>query len=212
MDSFYYVLSDGNRLSEKGSVIIDIVGKDNPCYPWLSLDIGSPGVPGKLACKGGSYTLSASGLDIWNDQDQCHFAYQQAKGDCELLARVESLENTHQWAKTGVMIREALHAGSKNAFMVLSSANGTVFQRRTEDGLNSESSHGKREVKAPYWLKIVREDNTFTGYDSADGQNWSEVGTVTIEMPAEVFIGLAATSHVNETLCQSEFSKVKVKL
>ncbi len=212
MDSFYYVLSDGNRLSENASVIIKIVGKDNPCYPWLSMDVGNPGVPGKWVCTGGGYTLSASGLDIWNENDQCHFAYQQAKGDCQVLARAESLENTHQWAKTGVMIRESMSAGSKNAFMLLSSGNGTVFQHRPEEGNSSESVHGSREAKAPYWLKLVRVGDVFTGYHSPDGKNWSEVGSVTIEMPAEVFIGLAGTSHVNETLCQSVFSGVKVNL
>ena len=39
------------------------------------------------------------------------------RGDGEIIARIQSLENTNPWAKAGVMIRESIEPGSRNVFM-----------------------------------------------------------------------------------------------
>ena len=36
---------------------------------------------------------------------------------------------------------------------------------------------------APRWLKLTRTGNTVTGYESADGADWQQVGTVTVALP-----------------------------
>jgi len=52
---------------------------------------------------------------------------------------------------------------------------------------------------APRWLRLTRAGDTITGYDSADGRHWSQVGTVTLAgLPASVPAGLfvASPEHV----------------
>src|SRR5256886_13189564 len=47
----------------------------------------------------------------------------------------------------------------------------------------------------PYWVKVVRSGNTFTGYGSPDGATWTQFGSSqTINMAQNVFAGLAVNS------------------
>jgi len=77
----------------------------------------------------GTYTMTASGADIWYQSDEFHFAYKTLSGSGSIIAKVESVSDTDDWAKAGVMIRETLNADSKHAMMVVSSASGASFQR-----------------------------------------------------------------------------------
>jgi hypothetical protein len=105
------------------------------------------------------------------------------------------------------MIRETLAAGSKQALMALTPGNGLSFQRRpTTGGLSASTAGGA--ATAPYWVKLVRNGNTFTGYKSTDGTNWTSVGSATITMGANVYVGVADTSHNNALLCTSTLDGV----
>jgi len=77
-------------------------------------------------------------VDIWDNSDQFHFAYKELSGAGTIIAKVESVENTHEWAKAGVMIRDTLDADSRHAMMVVTPAQGVSFQRRSlrRDSLN----------------------------------------------------------------------------
>src|SRR5882672_6375002 len=73
--------------------------------PWSAQDIGSPAIPGSASVNQGTFTITASGADIWGSSDQFSFIYQQVTGDVEVIARVDSVSAANAWSKTGVMIR-----------------------------------------------------------------------------------------------------------
>ena len=73
---------------------------------------------------------------------------------------------------------------------------------RVGDGMASN-------ISPPNWVKLNRTGNVFTGYYSADGNTWTQVGSQTIAMPATIYAGLAATSHNNASLTTAKFSNVK---
>ena len=210
LDSFHYVISDGFHSSDQASVIIEVKDKSNPCYPFLSADIGNPAVSGGLSCNNGQYIIKASGNDIWNNSDNFHYAYQKITGDCEIISRVTSLEDSHEWAKGGIMIRESLSGHSKNAFMYVSSGNGTSFQWRPNTGSSTQSMNQEDGVKAPYWIRLVRNGDEFTGYKSADGSQWVKIGNASVSMPGQVYIGLAVTSHSDGEVCKASFRHIQV--
>src|SRR5207248_68837 len=60
----------------------------------------------------------------------------------------------------------------------------------------------------PYWLRLVRVGNLFTGSASYDGQNWTTVGSATIVMSGTIYVGLASCSTTNSTLLTASFSDV----
>src|SRR5260370_37470293 len=62
-----------------------------------------------------------------------------------------------------------------------------------------------------YWLQRVRQGGSFSGYSSADGSNWTQIGSaVTISMASNVFAGLAVTSNNNSTATTATFDNVLV--
>jgi uncharacterized repeat protein (TIGR03806 family) len=174
---------------------------------WLGGDIGETFVPGYFGITNGVFTINASGGDIWSSSDAFHFVYQTLTGDGSIVARVAGIEDTDDWAKSGVMIRETLDANSAHAFMAITYNNGTSFQFRTVKGDGSDSFTGAA-VRSPYWVKLTRLGNAFSGYTSSNGTNWLLVGTVTISMTNRVYVGLAVTSHNNAELNTSTFDTV----
>ena len=108
---------------------------------WYSSDIGDVAASGSTTMNDpATFTLTASGNDIWNRDDEFHFVYQELTGDGTIIARVDSLVVTHEWAKAGVMIRETLASDSANVFTQVSGLNGSRGQiRNVERGRSSES-------------------------------------------------------------------------
>lgn len=176
---------------------------------WEDQDIGSVGAEGSAGWADNTWTVEASGEDIWGRGDEFHFVYLPLSGNGQIIARVASLENTDSWAKAGVMIRETLLPNARHAMMVVTPDNGTAFQRRTWVGGMSDHTAGS-SVQAPYWVKLIRAGTTFVGYESADGQSWTQVGSDTISMDDDVYIGLAVTSHHDGTLCTAEIDNVSI--
>ncbi|OHB81428.1 MAG: hypothetical protein A2Z38_08375 [Planctomycetes bacterium RBG_19FT_COMBO_48_8] len=92
--------------------------------------------------------------------------------------------------------------------MVVTPGSGASFQRRPGTGatsLNTDSAG----IVAPYWVKIERSiAGNCTGSISANGSTWTMVGTETIPMGSNVYIGLAVTSHNATLTCQAVFSNV----
>jgi len=176
--------------------------------PWATADIGTTGATGSASrSPSGVFTLTGAGADIWGSNDAFRYVYQTATGDCDITARVVSVQNTHNAAKGGVMIRESLNANSRQAMTNLTAVNGLEFLRRTSTG-GSTSGVSVSGLSAPYWVRLVRSGDTFTSYRSTDGVTWTTVGSVTITMSSNVYIGLLVCSHVNGTLCTATFDNV----
>jgi len=160
----------------------------------------------------GTYTVIGSGADIWAvngvEADEFHFAYKMLSGAGSMVAKVESVANTNNWAKAGVMIRETLNPDSSHAMMVVTPAQGASFQRRPGIGATSLNTDNTGIV-APYWVKIERSiSGNFTGSISANGTTWTMVGTENIPMGANVHIGLAVTAHNASAACEAVFTNV----
>ena len=157
----------------------------------------------------GTYTMTGSGTDIWNNADEFHYTYKTLTGAGSIVVRVQSVSNTNNWAKAGVMIRETLDPGSKHAMMVVTPGQGVSFQRRTatNSGSTDTTTGG---ISAPYWVKIERGvASNFSAYHSADGVSWQMQGTPeNIQMGSNIYIGLAVTSHDAARTCEAVFSNV----
>ena len=181
-------------------------------HEWVRVTgpIGTVGISGSASIDDstGFYTVNGSGADIWGNGDDFFFVDQRLVGNGQIIARVLSVENTDAWAKAGVMIRESLASGARNAAMIVSPGNGLAFQRRVKAGSTKRTSGGN--FSAPYWVSLVRSGNTFTGYRSPDGVTWTFVDSVSITMSSAAYIGLAVTSRDNSTLNTSTFDNVSV--
>ena len=55
-------------------------------------------------------------------------------------------------------------------------------------------------LSPPYWFKLTRAGNVFTGYRSVDGITWVVQGSAQVPMAATMYVGLAATSEATGTV------------
>ncbi len=164
----------------------------------------------------GTYTMTASGADIWNQADEFHYAFKQLAGTGSIIARVDNIDPTNPWAKAGVMIRETLDAGSKFAGIFITPTNGCSFQARTDVDTAAISdgtvwTAEQRAITAPHWVKLERDvTGSLKGYYASDGVNWRPlIWKPGISMSSNVYIGLALTSHDVALTCQAVFSGVQ---
>ncbi len=172
-------------------------------------DIGSVGVAGRSDESGGTWTVQASGADIWGSADGFHFRYAQLTGDGFVQVRLLGQGNTDPWAKAGLMIRDNLTAGSAHALLAGTTASGLALQHRPV--ANQASLHEPLGAyNYPVWLRLVRSGTTISAHLSPDGINWTASGTaVSPAMSDPVYIGLAVTSHNNGVLGTATFDNLQ---
>ncbi|MEI7901429.1 MAG: hypothetical protein WCK89_14360, partial [bacterium] len=138
---------------------------------------------------------------------------QAVEGDVEIVARVATMVINTREPKAGIMLRETLGDNAKHASMLLGGLPGgaRLFSRKDTGGASSISK--ANTLKAPYWVKLVRRGNTFSGYLSEDGETWTQAGAdLTITMPTKLFAGLAvsAGNRDGSRLHASDFDHVMI--
>ena len=175
---------------------------------WTANAVGNTGAD--VSHENGVYTLSAAGADIWGQVDAFGFVQQEWDGDVTVITKVNSLTNTNQWAKAGIMIRDTNDDDSAHAMIVVTPERGVSFQRRKAAGQSSKSTTIPG-VKAPQWLKLTRTGNTVRGYYSADGGTWMPIAKDTIDLQANAQVGMVLTSHDAGKTATASFSGVEVK-
>ncbi|HET6987340.1 MAG TPA: ABC transporter permease subunit [Kribbella sp.] len=124
--------------------------------------------------------------------DQAYFVHKPLSGDGTVIARVVSQQDSHEWAKAGLLIKAGLAPGSPYAAVMLTPGHGVRVQAMFETDLA-----GPATVAPPRWLKLTRTGDTVTGYESADGQNWHQAGIVTVALPRDAEVGLFVASPSN---------------
>jgi len=173
---------------------------------------GMPGSVGSfIEGPPGTYTMTGSGTDITGPSDEFHFAYKMLNGAGSIVAKVESIQNTNQWAKAGVMIRETLDPGSAHAMTFVTPAQGVVYEYRIATGADNAGAAAQQTgVTAPHWVKIERTiSGSFIASHSTNGTTWQPLGTpANIQMSANVYIGLALTSHDAALTCEAVLSNI----
>ena len=100
------------------------------------------------------------------------------------------------WAKAGIMIKDGVRQGSSYAALMLTGAHGVHMQ---DDYIHDTA--GSSGGASPRWLRLTRSGDTITGFESADGATWTQVGTAHLTgLPQTVQVGLFAASPGDLTL------------
>jgi ABC-type transport system involved in multi-copper enzyme maturation permease subunit len=156
--------------------------------------------------------------------DSFYFVRQPLTGNGTMTARVTSLTGEHvylgngpqqagqgannvaglaDWAKAGIIIKQSTHQGSAYAAMMVTAGHGVQMQYNFTG--DTAGMAGNVSAAHPRWLRLNRSGDTITGYDSADGVHWSQVGSVQLTgLTGTVQVGMLATSP-GFTVTQSSF-------
>ncbi len=183
------------------------LGPQDPA-PWTPKDIGSPEMPGSLTVTNLIFTAKAGGSGIGGTSDAFFFASQTLRGDGEILVRVRSLQATEPDCTAGLMLRApGAEPGAANLFLgVLGDTKvGGIFQYRATAGGATKTVIIDPETRVNQFLRIQRRGRVFTAYRTANRTLWLKLGTVEMDLPAEISVGLAATSKSPTKVTTAEF-------
>ena len=182
-----------------------------PPKGWTSADIGSPRIAGTTSYNAGTYTISGNGLDIWGQSDQFRFVSRQNVGNATITARVTSQTNTGNTAKAGVMFRASNAANAAYVDLVQTPGGGVRLQwRNVTPGAKPQMIIGGTYAN-PVWLQLNRSGQQFTAFVSTDGLQYSQIGTVTVALPVESLVGLAASSFNANSASTATFDNVSLQ-
>ncbi|HYG02264.1 MAG TPA: M4 family metallopeptidase, partial [Chryseosolibacter sp.] len=196
------------------SVVQDFVYCSNAPAPWTTTDIGSVTKAGTLCYKDGIFEVAASGAGIEDRADSFYFTYQPLMGDGEIIAHVNSLQNTNTKAKAAVMIRETLDPDARFAMTTIVSnplllGTAARFEYRKSTGGKATGAN-YYATTTPEFIRIVRAGNTVSSFISETNGNWQSIGSTSINLGSTIYVGLAATSDLNGTSAVAEFANVTV--
>jgi len=154
----------------------------------------------------------ASGQEV---DDQSTFVRRTLAGDGSITARLTSFSGKYSpdgggppdptdptagmvdglqpWSKAGILIKDGSNFGSAYAAVLATGSHGVRMQYDyTHD---TAGLPGSVTAAAPRWLRLTRAGDVITGYDSADGTTWTEIGAAHLaKLPADVEVGVFAAS------------------
>ncbi len=161
-------------------------------------------------------------MDLWGIADGCHFVWQPATDDVDLIARVVSMDNPGgvAHAKASLCIRDSLEAGARHITLAVTATDGVQFLKRSEtDGKTEriavEADTEKKllpKAKFPCWIRLTRVGNAVNAFESGDGVAWQKVGGVEMKFADKTCVGLAASSHKPDVLTKATLDHVSIQL
>ncbi len=180
-----------------------------PTPRWNARDFAHSPNPGSVHFNGQTAVIRASGNDLAASTDSGYLVHQPLEGDGQIIARVSALQQSHPLAAAALVIRAGADAPATGAMILVFARGGGRFQSRTAIGEKPKITDCPR-MTLPCWLKLVRKNNTLTGFFSPDGQLWESVGSQEITLPSTAQVGLAVNSHNNAAICTATFEYPRV--
>ncbi len=164
---------------------------------WHATAIGSPRHVGQVTAQDKAFTLqcSADGLDLRNDQGA--LAFTQVQGDFDVVAKIESLKGDA--AQPGLSLREGFADKVRFATVYVDlkeSATPLMQGKPNYSPWGSLRARSHRKLSGPVrWLRMTRRGTSITGYASADGKEWLQLGSMELEAKRETFLGPILSGH-----------------
>lgn len=142
------------------------------------------------------------------NSDAMAFAQYELCGNGTLTAEVTSIMgNSLGWA--GLTMRENNTGGAKK-FQLLTNLNTNLTRREIRTITNGISSVQQMPSQDRFWLRLVRQNNQFTGYASPNGSHWQPIMSQTFNMNACIQIGLVVTNYSQNSIVTATFDNVEV--
>ncbi len=169
-----------------------------------SADVGAVGLAGSTSYYESTYFVDGSGADIFGTVDAFQFVNSTQSGNATLAAKIDSIDATDPHAKSGVMFRDSLNANGMFAAVLMTASDGARMEVRSTVGGTVVNTGTNTALKLPYYVKIQRTGaSSFSGYVSADGATWTQLGTGTAALPTSANVGLCVTAHTTSAVCRS---------
>ncbi len=146
----------------------------------------------------GTYTIVASGREIWNHMDNFHFVYNRTDQDFVLTSFVETfpLESAQEWLKAGLVVRDTLAPSSSYALVYVRNdlqvgfqfrPRSRIYPNRTATLFGFDVQDGVIQIERKGSLVTVRHRDLNTG-------EFVDIDSMEIELENPAYVGLAVSA------------------
>ena len=199
---------NGARAQQSGAVAVAQIGIFEG-----HVDVGAVLHPGSVeydAAKG-SYTIAASGENMWFGSDAFQFVWKKMSGDMTLAADISFLgKGVNEHRKAVLMIRQSLDADSPYADVALHGSGLTSLQYREEKGAATHEIQAN--ISAPKRVRIEKRGAYFSMWLSdASGEFRPAGGSTRIALKEPFYVGIGVCSHDKDVVEKAVFSNVDLK-
>jgi hypothetical protein len=187
----------GRPLNTLAKLNLDVASPLQMPYSGFASSSGTP----RFAQLDNQFGIIANGRDVWTSRDEYGAIYRAGVGGPQTVATVKVTyqERTSDWAKAGIMVRNAIdQAGSAAGYVVLLVSPDHGYGLQWDSDGNGFLDHDVNlgTTVYPSWLKLVRDGDVFTGYYSTDGNTWNMVASATMDTAAtSQDVGMFTTAH-----------------
>jgi len=160
----------------------------------------------------GTYTVGASGDNIWAARDAFGFVWKAAQGDVSLAARIEIQgQSAQEHRKAGLMIRQSMAPDSAYADVVVHGSGLTSLQFRTDAG--GPTREVQCSTSAPTAVRLEkRGDYVLLLMADINGQFESSGCTIKLPFRGAFYAGLVVCAHDNNAFEVAQFKHVSMGL
>ena len=198
-----------DALPPRPPALLEPLGTDALPSPWDVSDIGNS-LKGGQKIENNNWTIYGGGDDIWGTSDQFRFVYQKINGDFSFSVKVDSLKDTHYYAKAGIMVRKSLNKNSAHGIINVFPGGSSEFGYREKSGQTMKAKSGPNFNGFNVMLKVDKIDKSL--YFSIQTKNeWIEVEKLHIHnWGKSIYVGLATLSHDNSQLTTATYSNMQL--
>jgi hypothetical protein len=159
------------RVHVGATTVAQTIGSTTVQGSWTENDpVGSSGGR-EITINGAGSGLSSSGTS-----DGFFYIAKPFTGDFDVRCRLTSQTGTSASPRLGIMVRASTAANSVYATSHFRGDRSHGFHARLTPGADPYDSVGTTQYTLPAWLRLVRVGDTFAGYYSTDGVNWTQRG------------------------------------
>lgn len=207
LNSFTIHATDPGGAHDEATLLIEITAASLP-LPWDESGIGITQTGSALA-SGGQFEVTGSGL-LAGRNDSFHFVWQELGSSGSITARIDSFDGSGPGSRAGVMVRDTLSSNSRHVFMGMTGDGAYRWVRRTGLNGNTSTGHSGSGIPPASWVRLVRDGNRITSFKSTDGIAWTEVGSLTANLPTTCYFGIAVASGSLAEPATASFSQISV--
>jgi beta-galactosidase len=215
--SYYYIVTITNGSGESIPSNEEGAWVSNLPSPWTSVDVGQVDWAGSASynTNNAQYTITGAGRGTPDPNvtsfDSFQFVYvyvPNSSSGVSVQARVANVQNVSGNSRAGVMLRENLYADAQYAAADIQATAGLEFNRRNgqQNGAATTTLNGT----APQWVRLARTNNTFYAWSSANGSNWTAIGSPSTftSMNSGAYMGFFVSSRDNGFLASAAVDNV----
>jgi hypothetical protein len=174
-------------------------------------DVGNVATPGSVIydAERQTYTIAASGTNMWAGKDEFHYVWKRMKGNFILRSRAEFIgKGGDPHRKIGWIIRPTLETDSPHVNATLHGDGLTSLQFRRAKGAVTEGKNFT--AKGHDVVQLERKGGVYIMSVARFGEMWTNEEISDVALGDEVYVGLYVCSHNNSRVERAVFRDVEI--